>query len=356
MRLRYKAVTKDNRIIRGLIEAKDPGEAVVYLRNKDLIPINISPEGSSDLSKIFPFLNRVKNQTLYFLPDSFHPCLIRDLLLSNRLRYSRSSWVVRRCLKLSVILFRRSKKARTSPMAFLNIPMFLVKYIFLSKSAEASGLLDQAALRMAENLEKQAKLRNTIKAALTYPVIVITLMIGVVFVMMTVVIPQLTTLYESLDVELPLPTKIVIGLSSFMVTFWPFIIVGVCLSIFLFHRWHKTEVGMMIMDNFTLKIPIFGNLIRKVLLTEFARTLSLLIGSGTLVVDALMQTSNTLGNIHYKNAVEDVAKKVENGITIGDGLSTYVLFPALLVQLTKIGEQTGKLDETLLKASEYFGR
>ena len=112
--------------------------------------------------------------------------------------------------------------------------VFSQVYISIVKSAEASGLLDQALLRMAENLEKQAKLRNTIKAALTYPVIVITLMIGVVFVMMTVVIPQLTTLYESLDVELPLPTKIVIGLSSFMVTFWPFIIVGVCLSIFLF--------------------------------------------------------------------------------------------------------------------------
>ncbi len=355
MRLRYKAVTKDNRIIRGLIEAKDPGEAVVYLRNKDLIPINISPEGSSDLSKIFPFLNRVKKSDVILFTRQLSSMLDSGLTLIKSLEILKEQLGSSAMLEIIGDIISEIEEGKNLSHGLSKYPdVFSQVYISIVKSAEASGLLDQALLRMAENLEKQAKLRNTIKAALTYPVIVITLMIGVVFVMMTVVIPQLTTLYESLDVELPLPTKIVIGLSSFMVTFWPFIIVGVCLSIFLFHRWHKTEVGMMIMDNFTLKIPIFGNLIRKVLLTEFARTLSLLIGSGTLVVDALMQTSNTLGNIHYKNAVEDVAKKVENGITIGDGLSTYVLFPALLVQLTKIGEQTGKLDETLLKASEYF--
>ena len=166
-------------------------------------------------------------------------------------------------------------------------------------------------------------LKNTIKAALLYPAIVVVLMIGVVFIMMTVVIPQLTGLYTSLGVDLPFATKIVVVLSDFMVTFWPFIIVATILSLFLFRRWHKTEPGKLIMDNITLKTPVFGPLIRKLLLTEFSRTLSLLIGSGTLVVDSLVQTAETLGNIHYRNAVVDVAKKVENGRNIGDAISTY---------------------------------
>ena len=207
---------------------------------------------------------------------------------------------------------------------------------------------------MADNLEKQAKLRNTIRSALTYPTIVVILMFVVVFIMMTVVIPQLSGLYENLNVELPLPTKIIMKLSDFMTVSWPLIIVIVGLAVFLFRRWHKTDAGKLVIDNLILKAPIFGNLSKKVILTEFSRTFSLLVGSGTLVVDSLMQTADTLGNIHYKNAIIVIAKKVENGVSVGDALSSYSLFPPLLTQLVKIGEETGKLDETLLKASEYF--
>ena len=121
-----------------------------------------------------------------------------------------------------------------------------------------------------------------------------------------------------------------------------------------YRRWHKTEEGQLIVDDLLLKIPLFGNLIKKKILTEFARTFGLLIGSGTLVVESLEQTADIAGNVHYKNAILDVSKRVEKGIPIADALSMYSLFPAVLVQLVQIGEQTGKLDETLLKASEYF--
>ncbi|OGH16379.1 MAG: hypothetical protein A3C97_02345 [Candidatus Levybacteria bacterium RIFCSPHIGHO2_02_FULL_37_11] len=171
---------------------------------------------------------------------------------------------------------------------------------------------------------------------------------------MTFVIPQLANLYKGLNVELPLPTKIIISVSGFFVVFWPLVIGLIVLSIFLYRRWYKTEAGRLIIDDLVLKLPVFGNLIKKVILTELSRTLSVLVGSGSLVVDSLIQTSDTLGNIHYKNALRDVAKKVENGVAIGDAMSSHTLFPPLLVQLVKIGEQTGKLDETLLKASEYF--
>jgi len=165
----------------------------------------------------------------------------------------------------------------------------------------------------------------------------------------------LSELYKSLpNVELPLPTKIVIGLSNFTVSFWPVPVVSVVLLGVFFKRWRNTEVGRLIIDSLILKLPIFGSLVRKIILAKLSRTLGLLVGTGTLVVQSLEQVSDVTGNIHYKNAITDVSRRVEKGESMGDAMSHYVLFPPVLIQLIKSGEQTGKIDEILVKASEYF--
>lgn len=203
-------------------------------------------------------------------------------------------------------------------------------------------------------MEKSAKLRATVKGALLYPAIVVTLMILVIFVMMIFVIPQLNALYTNLNVPLPLPTRIIIGFSSFLGTFWPIILVLLIGAFYFFRRWKKTLEGQLILDDFILRLPIFGTLIKQTILSEFSRTFGLLVGTGTLIVESLDQTADTTGNIHFKNAIKGVTKQVEKGVSVGDSMSAYPLFPPMLIQLVKVGEQTGKVDETLIKASEYF--
>ncbi len=357
MRLRYKAITRDNKIIRGLVDAKDISEAASYLRNKNLVPITITQEAQNSILKNLPFLGKIKKSDLVIFTRQLSSMLSSGLTLIRSLEILKEQFTNEVMLEATTSIITDIEEGKTFSSAISKFPdIFSPIYVSIIKSAESSGLLDRALLRLSDNLEKEEKLRGTIKAALTYPAIVVLLMVVVVFIMMTFVIPQLANLYKGLNVELPLPTKIIISVSGFFVVFWPLIIGLTVLSIFLYKRWYKTETGRLIIDNFTLKIPVFGNLIKKVILTELARTLGVLVGSGSLVVDSLIQTSDTLGNIHYKNAVADVAKKVENGVTIGDAMSSYSLFPPLLVQLIKIGEETGKLDETLLKASEYFER
>jgi len=229
-------------------------------------------------------------------------------------------------------------------------------YISIIKAGEQSGLLDKVLSRLADNLEKQAKLRSTIKSALMYPAVVVTLMIAVMAIMMIFVMPQLTTLYQNLNVSLPLTTQIVVGISNVMVMFWPIILVGLVLAFFGYRKWAKTPDGRLIIDTLILKTPVFGKLIRQTILAEFSRTLGLLVGTGTLVVQALTETADTTGNVNYQTAIMGVSKQVEKGVTIGDAMSYYPLFPSLLIQLVRIGEQTGKVDETLNKASEYFER
>ncbi len=355
MRLRYKAITKDNKIIRGLVDAKEINEAASYLRSKNLVPITITQEAKNSILNNLPFLGKIKGSDLIIFTRQLSSMLSSGLTLIRSLEILKEQFTNEAMLEATSNIILDIEEGKNFSSAISKFPdVFSPIYVSIIKSAESSGLLDRSLLRLADNLEKQEKLKNTIKAALIYPAIVVLLMVVVVFIMMIFVIPQLANLYKGLGVELPLPTKIIIGVSGFFVVFWPLIIGLAALSIFLYRRWYKTEAGRLIIDNFMLKIPVFGNLIKKVILTELARTLGVLVGSGSLVVDSLIQTSDTLGNIHYKNAVRDVAKKVENGVAIGDAMSSYSLFPPLLVQLVKIGEQTGKLDETLLKASEYF--
>jgi type IV pilus assembly protein PilC len=187
-----------------------------------------------------------------------------------------------------------------------------------------------------------------------YPVIVISMMVIVVFIMMIFVIPQISTLYTSMGVSLPLPTLVLISISNFFVSFWYVVILVIAAVIIGFQRWYKTTAGRITIDGMVLKIPIFGSLIKKTILTEFARTLGVLLASGTLVVQALRKVSDISGNVHFKDAIVDISRRVEKGASMGDAMSLHDLFPPNLIELVKIGEQTGKLDETLVKASEYY--
>lgn len=229
-------------------------------------------------------------------------------------------------------------------------------YVSLIRAAETSGFLDKILLRLADNLEKGQKLQSTLRSALMYPAIILLLMVSVMFIMMLFVIPQLSELYKNLNVPLPVVTQIVVGISDFTVSYWWLVISGIVLLIYAYRKWKKTESGGLFMDSFTLKVPVLGNLTRKTILAEFTRTLGLLIGSGTLVVQSLAETADVAGNRIYRDAILEISHRVEKGISVGDAMSVYTLFPPILVQMVKIGEQTGKLDESLLKVSEYFER
>lgn len=355
MKLRYKATTPDGKIVQGVMDANDTNEAAKFLRAKDLFPIQIKKQ-SADLfiEKFLPF-NKISASDVILFTRQLSSMLSSGLTLLRALQIFKDQTQNESMIDLVSGIITDIEEGKSFSYAIAKYPdVFSPVYVSLIKAGESSGLLDKVLLRLADNLEKNHKLKGTVKSALMYPAIVVILMIFVVFIMMIFVIPQLSVLYTSLNVPLPLPTKIVVGLSGIVGTFWPVIIVLVGLLMFFYRRWKKTEDGQLIMDSFTLKLPVFGPLIEETILAEFTRTFGLLIGTGTLVVESLLESADTTGNIHYKNAIKDVSKQVEKGVSIGDAMSSYSLFPPMLIQLVKIGEQTGKMDETLTKASEYF--
>lgn len=357
MKLRYKAVSKEGKIVQGIIDANGQPDAAMYLRSKDLVPIKISQVKSNLITDLIPVFNKVGANELIMFTRQLSSMLTSGLTLLKSLQIYREQTKNEKMAEVVSGIISDVEEGKTFSTALSNYPnVFSSIYVSIVKAGESSGLLDKVLERLADNLEKQAKLKSTIKGALTYPVIVITLMIAVIFLMMIFVIPQLTVLYQNMDIELPMTTQIVVGLSNFTIKFWPLMIGGAFLSMYGINRWKKTENGKLIIDDLLLKLPVFGKLIKETILTEFSRTFGVLIGTGALVVEALQQTADTTGNIHYRNAILSVSQQVEKGVAISDSLASNPLFPAMLVQLVKVGEQTGKVDENLEKASEYYER
>ncbi|HET9946782.1 MAG TPA: type II secretion system F family protein [Patescibacteria group bacterium] len=357
MKLAYKATTSDGKLSQGFIEAKDLQEAASFLRSRQLLPIHIQKveENSS-----MPFANLFHKSTtndLVLFTRQLSSMLTSGLTLMqalNILKEQMSNETMKNMVSGIISDVQEGKPLSGAIQRYPN--MFTPIYISLIKAAENSGFLDKVLLRLADNLEKDQKLKGTVKSALMYPIVIVALMLIVMIVMVVFIIPQLTNLYTNLNIPLPFATQVVVTISNLLINFWPIAVGLVIFAFFLYRRWVATDSGKLIHDGFILKVPIFGNLNQKKILTEFARTFGLLIGSGTLVVQSLNESADISGNLVYKNAITDIAKRVEKGISVGEAMATYDIFPAILVQMVKIGEQTGKLDESLLKVSEYFER
>lgn len=355
MRLRYKAIDPDGKVIRGSVESNDMSGAAAYLRQRGLTPININQEKKTDFMRKLPFAKKVSNKDLVLFTRQISSMLTSGLTLIKSLEIIKDQTPNATLREMLGGILLDLQEGTPFSDAIAKFPeVFPSIYVSLIKAGEASGLLDQIFLRLANNLERQQKLKNKVKSALTYPIVVITLMVVVMLLMLIFVIPQLSKLYSSLNVELPLMTRITLFLSELIGKIWPLIIIMVFLAYYGFERWKKSPKGKEIWDKFTLRLPIFGKIIKQTILAEFSRTFGLLVGTGTLVVDALNQSANVAGNYVYKTAIEDIANRVEKGVPLGEAMGYHSIFPSILIQLVKVGEETGKVDENLMKASEYF--
>lgn len=355
MRLRYKAVSQDGKKVRGFVEAKEIKDAAYYLRQRNLIPIQISKEAEYELLKKVPFVNKTKSKDLILFTRQLSSMLASGLTLIKSLEILKeqsNNKYLQETIGGILLDLEEGKSFSDSIAKYPDV--FPQIYVSLVKAGESSGLLDKIFLRLATNLEKQHKLKNTVRGALIYPIIVISLMVIVMLILMVFVIPELSKLYDSLGVTLPFVTRVVVGISGVVGKIW-FLLVGLfAVFVYGFLRWKRTPTGKEIYDRNILRFPLFGKIIKQTILTEFSRTFGLLVGTGTLIVDALNQSAGVTGNFVYDKSIREISKRVEKGVPVGEAMSSYSYFPPLLIQLVKVGEETGKMDENLLKASEYF--
>ncbi len=354
MRYKYKAL-KDNKIYSKVIEAEEEKNVIDYLRNKGFFPIWVKKDQQNDIGFFDAFFNKLSFNDVVDFTRQVAIMLNAGLTLVDALSILKKQVTKPAVQKLINDVDAEIKAGSPLSAALRKYPnIFSNLYIALVQSGEASGKLSDILLKLSDNLEKEREFKGKMKGALIYPVIVITAMIGVMFIMITFVIPKLLGLYKDFNIQLPFTTQILIAVSDFSSKFWPVIILSVAGGITLFKRYISTKAGKRSFDSFLLKLPVFGNIIKISALVDATRTLSILIGAGVSILEALTIIEDTTDNIVYQDAFKEIKKKVEKGESLGLSLEQAEIFPPILVQMARVGEQTGHLDDTLMRMSRYF--
>ncbi len=349
----YTGIDKNSVKQKGKIEANSQKEVIDFLRAGSITPLSVRKATNQALFSS----KKVKNSDIIIFTRQLSSMALTGLTLIESLKILQGQ-VGSAGMKAIVtdLISQISEGSSFSEALAAHKESFSDIYIALIRAAEKGGLLDKVLTRLADNMEKSDDLKKRVKSAMFYPTIVIGGVVIVIGVMNIFVIPQLGSLYANLNLELPLMTRIVLGFSKLFTTFYPLFIIGGIGGFIGYKRFKKTEVGIKLIDKIKLKIPVLGGILTLSSLDEVTRTLSLMISSGTGVIESLNITANVAGNYWYKQAILSCAALVEKGISLSDALNNQKIFPPMVVQMTRVGESTGRIDESLLKISEYFER
>ena len=355
----YKALTSRGETRTGVVDADSPREARVKLRRDDLHVVNlrqieeVSKGTRFSLSGFFGRRRQVGE--LAMVTRQFATLLQAGIPMAEALRalieQIESRWLE------AVFRDVREKVTQGSSLAdsLAQHPRCFPRlYVSMVKAGEASGNLDVVLMRLAEYMLKQNRLRNKIQAALTYPLIMVSVGVLVITLLMTVVVPKLVTLLQARKTAMPLPTKILIGVSDFLTSYWYLLVLAGVAVYFVIAGIRKTEHGRLSMDTMLLRAPIFGELLRKQAISRFAITLATLLKSGVPVLEALVIVKEIVGNARVEQVLQDVHRHILEGTDISSPMKKSGVFPPAVGYMIAVGEQSGELEEVLeTLASSY---
>ena len=229
-------------------------------------------------------------------------------------------------------------------------------YVNMAKAGEVGGVLDQVLVRLAEFMEKAQKIKNKVVGAMMYPMVVMVMALGILTFLMIVIIPKFKEIFSELLEGQALPglTQFVMGASELMTKRLPFLIIGVAGLVFLIKMAAKTKQGSLLLDHLKLKMPVFGNLVRKTVVGRFTRTLGTLMASGVPVLQALNIVRDTAGNEVVAKAVNQIHDAVKEGENMAPPIEASGVFPPMVVSMVQVGEETGELPEMLMKIADSY--
>lgn len=350
----YKAKDAEGKTVNGLVEAVNSEQAAKILRERKLLVIAISKKNEDIFTQAKKGFDRIHIQDKVNFTRQLSTMINAGLTVTESLSILENQTSSAMGTLVSDVLRQVESGVALSTALEKYGHVFDQIYISLIKAGEAAGVLDKILLRLADNLEKENEFRQKIKGAMVYPILVIGGMIGVIAIMIVFVVPKLTTIYEEFQADLPISTKILIGVSKFSSQYWylALIILG---GLVIFVRYlSRNPFFRRKFEEILFKMPIIGKLRKSMMLTEFTRTLGLLVGSGILIVEAIEVTTKSLNSPNYEERMKEVSKEVEKGLPLATALARTEIFPPLLSQMVAVGEETGKLDEVLGKVSAYF--
>jgi len=351
----YAGRTRKGRVTKGQLDAADERIARIQLkrRNIDVTKLKQKPK---DLFGSVSFLQpRVTAKDIVVFTRQFSTMIDAGLPLVQGLNMLTEQSQNKTFKRILSQVTRDVEGGSTLADALGKHPkVFDSLYVNLVAAGEVGGILDTILQRLAAYIEKTQKLKSQIKGALTYPAVVVAIAIIVIAVIMIFVIPVFQDMFSSFGKALPAPTQLVVNMSDFTKSNIHWMILGLIILAFAFKRYRGTASGRRRVDSVLLRLPIIGELIRKVAVARFTRTLGTMVKSGVPILDALEITARTAGNVIVEEVVMDARSSIAEGQTIAEPLAESIIFPGMVTQMISVGESTGALDAMLEKIADFY--
>ncbi len=358
----YTAKNKEGENEAGTLEALNKHELAHALRQKGLFlisaePINQKKKGAfSNLDKFTALLNRVSLVEKMLFSQHLSVMIKAGLSLNQALEVLANQTKNPKLKKIINQVENDVRSGQSFSSALSKYPkIFNNLYVSIVKVGETAGNLDEVLEKLAEQMRKDHELISRVKGAMMYPAVIIVAMIGIGIIMMITVVPKLTAIFKDFEMDLPLTTRIVIAISEGIRSYIVFLAIGLVVLFFAIRLAVKNKTIKKGIHFVYLRLPIFGGLSKKINTARFARTFSSLINSGVAIVESMQITAQTLGNIHFKESLINSAEQVQKGGQLSDNLSKYPsLYPPMVVQMVKVGEETGSLSDILNEVAEFY--
>ena len=352
----YKAVNTAGKDVKGSVEAESREEAARKIKEQGLVPVSIGKQGALDKDVNIPIFKgkKIPARDMSVFCRQFASILKAGVSVINALEMLAEQTENKKLKEAIVNTQSNVEKGENLSDSMRQNDAFPSILIDMVRAGEASGSLENSLTRMAIQFEKDAKLNGIVKKAMMYPIVLICVMIGVVIVMLTFVIPSFMTMFEDLDSELPVTTKAILAMSNSLKNYWYIyiiVVVGIVVGIQMYKR---TDNGKHNLDKLKLKIPVFGVLQTKSACASFARTMSTLLQAGMPMIDALEISASTMKNVLFYDGLEKVKNGVSLGLPLSNQLKATGLFPAMVVHMVGIGEETGNVEEMLTNSATYY--
>lgn len=352
----YKARTISGQMMTGQLDADNERMLISKLSAMGYAVISVEQvKKTQPLKDIFSKFQRIHLKSISIFARQFSTMINAGLSLVKCLDILSQQTEDKKLQEVIKQVKQAVEDGSTLSSAFGQFPaVFPPMFTNLVNAGEIGGVLDDVMARIASFLEKEQMLKGKVKSAMTYPAIVLFVATGIVLFLVTFVLPTFISMFEGMELELPLPTKILLGISNAIRNYWyiwPFVLVGVVIG---FLRYISTPTGKRQYDKIILKVPVFGMLNSKVAISRFANTLGMLLSSGVPVMQALEVTANVAGNVVVTEAIMTSRISIREGENIAGPLADSGVFPPMVTQMIAVGEETGNLGGMLQKISDFY--
>ena len=364
----FEAIKDDGQKVKSEVTAESKDEAIKKIQDQGLRPTRIKAQKEESKSRSVPgvekapakkkgvlFMGAVSSKDIVTFTTQLSTLQDAGLPIVRSLKILEEQQKPGRFKDQLEEVSSEVEQGSTLSEAMAKYPKSFDKlYISMVKAGEAGGVLDVILRRLAGFMEKSQKLRKQVKGALIYPAAVITVAILILVVIMLFVVPAFEKMFADIGQALPAPTQLLLNTSQAIQTYWYLIPLIPVFLMFIMKMIARTEAGERWIDAFKLRMPVFGNIIKKSSVARFCRTLGTLIASGVPILEALRIVKDAVGNVIISNAIEDVHGSIREGDTIADPLRASGIFDELLVNMIDVGEETGELDKMLMKIADNY--